>query len=116
MTQIIYLGPLPAARAGCRAAHAGQRMLDFDAGPRALDARPRALDAGMIWQHMQRYIGADWAAIAANNAGHRSTPAYGGTAAATTLCPSCAAAAKKIMKPQQRLPGRMIGLGKHKIL
>ena len=30
------------------------------------------------------------AAIAANKVGHHSTPAYGGTFAATTLCPSCA--------------------------
>ena len=47
-----------------------------------------ALDAGTIWQDIQGYVGAYWAAIAANNAGHCSTPAYGGTAAATTLCPS----------------------------
>ena len=99
-----------------RARYMPARALHTYAGPRGLDALPRALETGTISQRIQQYIGAFLAAIAANDAGHRSTPAYGGTAAATTLCPSCAAAAKKIMKPQQRLPGRMIGLGKHKIL
>ena len=40
---------------------------------------------------------------------HRSTQAYRGTAAATTLCPTCAAAATIFMKPQQRLPGGRAG-------
>ena len=93
-----------AERAGCRAAHAGPRALD--AGPRALRAGPRSLDARTIWQNIQRYIGAFWAANAAKNAGNSSTPAYGGTAAATTLCPTCVTVATILKKPQQHLPGR----------
>ena len=37
--------PMPAPRAGCRAAHAGPRELDADGGPSALHAGPRELDA-----------------------------------------------------------------------
>ena len=58
----------------------------------ALCMQRRALDAGTIWQHIQGYICAFWAAIATNNMGHCSMPAYGGTVAATPLCPSSAAA------------------------
>ena len=68
-------------------------MLDADAGLRALHAEPRALDAGpragcqaarlMPGQSGSTYkgtIGAFWPAIAAGDAGHHSTQAYGGTA------------------------------------
>ena len=81
----------------------------LDAGLRALHAGPRALDAGTIWQDIKGCIGAFWAAIAADNAGHGSTPAYSGTSAATTLFPSSAAVATILIKPQQRLPGRRAG-------
>ena len=80
------------AYAGQRALDARQLVLHADAGQLALDANAgqHALDAGTIWQHIQGYIGAFWTAIAANNVGHHSTPAYGCIFAATRLCPSCA--------------------------
>ena len=104
----------PAARAGCRAARAGcwaaRRPCALHAGTRSLDC---ALDAGQILQHLRGYVHASWAAVAADNAGHSNMLAIGGTAAAsvpaTTLWPSCVAAATIFVKPQQRLPGRRAG-------
>ena len=101
------LGRAWAARAGCLFL--------------AVDAGPRALDAGTIWQDMQGYIGVfldrQWSAIATNNAGHSNTPAHGCTAADTTLCPICAAAATIFMKQQQCMPcSPGSGLGEHEIL
>ena len=92
-----------------RALDAGPLGLDAYALPRALHAVPRALADGTIWQHIQGNIRAFLAADAANNAGHHSTPAYGGscsacTTTATTLCPSCAEEATIFMKAQQQLP------------
>ena len=80
----------------------------------ALCMQRRALDAGTIWQHIQGYICAFWAAIATNNMGHCSMPAYGGTVAATPLCPSSAAAQQFLWNPSSARPGA--GLGEHEIL
>ena len=52
---------------------------------RALDFRQRALNAVPILQHLRGYIDVCWAAMAADNACHRSTLDYGGTAPATML-------------------------------
>ena len=102
---------LPVLHAGPRALHARAAHARCRAARAACQGRAlcRALDAGTIWQDIKGCIGAFWAAIAADNAGHGSTPAYSGTSAATTLFPSSAAVATILIKPQQRLPGRRAG-------
>ena len=112
-----------AAGCRCRAARDGWRAPGAACRPARAACRActgcRAARAGCRYDlAAQGYIDAFCAAIAAGNAGHRSTPAYGGTAAATTLCPSCAAAATIFMKPQQRLPERRAAslLREHEIL
>ena len=68
------------------ALHAGPRALMQASAHwcRAADAGSRALDAGPSLQRLLGYIDACWTAIVEDN-GHRSTLAYGGTTAATTL-------------------------------